>query len=437
MNLSWFSIVRLGIVQMALGSIIAIAASTFNRVMVVELSLLQIVPGLLLALHYFIQITRPNWGFLSDKGGNRTFWIIVGIGILGIGSILACFGIKYFLFNYYLGFMISILAYCFIGLGVGAAGTSLLALIATNTTEHRKAAAATITWIMMIFGAAATAIIVGEIIDPYSISKLIKIVLMLSLFWFVMSGIALYRIEKNNINHLTKENNPVTDKDSFIEGLKQVLSEKNTRWFTVFVFLSMTAYFMQEPILEPYAGIVFQFTVGESTQLTGYHQGGVLLGMLMVGFLVSGLKFGSLRFWVLFGCAGSGVTLILIAILGQLEVSKNFLTSSIALLGFFNGNFAVGAIGSMMQLAGIGKENREGTRMGLWGAGQAIAAGNAMIVSTLFVDILQKITQNAASSYGIIFAVEGILFLAAALLATKLIYSPTVISDVHGKKYDI
>ena len=86
-----------------------------------------------------------------------------------------------------------------------------------------------------------------------------------------------------------------------------------------------------------------------------------------------------------------------------------------------------------MQLAGIGKENREGTRMGLWGAGQAIAAGNAMIFSTLFVDILQKITQNAASSYGVIFAVEGILFLAAALLATKLIYSPTVISNVRGK----
>ena len=87
MTLSWFGIVRLGIVQMALGSIIAIASSTFNRVMVVELSLLQVIPGLLLALHYFIQITRPNWGFLSDRGGNRVFWIIIGISILGIGSV--------------------------------------------------------------------------------------------------------------------------------------------------------------------------------------------------------------------------------------------------------------------------------------------------------------------------------------------------------------
>ena len=62
--------------------------------------------------------------------------------------------------------------------------------------------------------------------------------------------------------------------------------------------------------------------------------------------------------------------------------------------------------------------------MGLWGAGQAIAAGNAMIFSTLFVDVLQSITKDAAFSYGIIFTLEGILFLASAILATKLIIIP-------------
>ena len=430
MGLSWLSIIRLGVVQMALGSIVAIAASTFNRVMVVELSLLQIVPGLLLALHYFVQISRPNWGFLSDKGGNRTFWIISGIGTLGAGSILACIGIKFFATNYFLGFIISITAYCFIGVGVGAAGTSLLALIATRIANHRRAAAATITWIMMILGAVVTAIIVGSIIDPYSIGKLTTIVIILSVFWLIVCSLALYKIEQKSILPQKNKTNHLKDETSFFDGLKQVLSEKKTFWFTIFVFLSMTAYFMQEPILEPYAGIVFQFSVGESTKLTGYHQGGILLGMLMVGLLVSGFKIGSLNFWVLFGCAGSGVALFLIAFLGQTIASKTALMSSVALLGFFNGNFAVGAIGSMMELAGTGRKNREGTRMGLWGAGQAVAAGNAMIFSTLFVDIFQALTKNIADSYSIIFVIEGILFLAAALLATKLIHNSVGISKI-------
>ena len=146
--------------------------------------------------------------------------------------------------------------------------------------------------------------------------------------------------------------------------------------------------------------------------------------MVIVGLLVTGVKFGSLRFWVLFGCVGSGSALILIALLGQISPSKDVLKYSVALLGFFNGNFAVGAIGSMMELAGYGIKQREGTRMGLWGAGQAIAAGNAMIFSTLFVDVLQSITKDVAFSYGIIFTIEGILFLASAALATRLITIP-------------
>ena len=422
MYLSWLGIIRLGFVQMALGSLVSIAASTYNRVMVVELSMLQIIPGLLLALHYFIQISRPNWGFLSDKGGNRTFWIAIGIIILCLGSILACIGIMLIPFNYLLGLVLSIIAYSLIGIGVGASGTSLLAFLATRTDHNRKAAAATITWIMMIFGAAFTAILVGKIIDPYSIEKLLKIVGFMSLFWICTTLITLYKLESNYEQKIFDTFQP--DSVTFFKGLKQILLEQNTRWFTIFVFLSMTAYFMQEPILEPYAGLIFKFSVGESTQLTGYHQSGILLGMIVVGFLVTGIKLGSLRFWVLFGCFGSGSALILIAILGQISISKDALKYSVALLGFFNGNFAVGAIGSMMELAGNGIKQREGTRMGLWGAGQAIAAGNAMIFSTLFVDVLQSFTNNAAFSYGIIFTIEGILFLASAILATKLISIP-------------
>ena len=181
----------------------------------------------------------------------------------------------------------------------------------------------------MIFGAAFTAIFVGKIIDPYTIEKLLKIVTFISLFWIIISFITLYKLERTFKPKINKHLEPV--EVTFIQGLKQVLLEPNTRWFTIFVFLSMTAYFMQEPILEPYAGLIFNFSVGESTQLTGYHQSGILLGMIIVGLLVTGVKFGSLRFWVLFGCVGSGSALILIALLGQISPSKDVLKYSVAL----------------------------------------------------------------------------------------------------------
>ena len=88
MTLSWLSIVRLGLVQMCLGAVIVLTTSTLNRLMVVELALPALLPGFLVALHYGIQITRPNWGYRSDTSGKRTRWIIGGMAILAMGAFL-------------------------------------------------------------------------------------------------------------------------------------------------------------------------------------------------------------------------------------------------------------------------------------------------------------------------------------------------------------
>ena len=70
--LSWFGIVRLGLVQMALGSVVALTTTTFNRIMVVELALPAMLPGALVAIHYAMGMLRPRWGHGSDRTGRRT-----------------------------------------------------------------------------------------------------------------------------------------------------------------------------------------------------------------------------------------------------------------------------------------------------------------------------------------------------------------------------
>ena len=72
----WISIVRLGLVQAAIGAIVVMTTSTLNRIMVVELALPASLPGLLVAIHYFVQVIRPRMGFESDIGAKRTPWII-------------------------------------------------------------------------------------------------------------------------------------------------------------------------------------------------------------------------------------------------------------------------------------------------------------------------------------------------------------------------
>ena len=80
-----------------------------------------------------------------------------------------------------LAYLTSIVAYALIGLGVGAAGTCLLALLATGTARGEEAAAATITWLMMIFGI-ATAVTLGSFLDPFSPTRLLVVVSSLCVF---------------------------------------------------------------------------------------------------------------------------------------------------------------------------------------------------------------------------------------------------------------
>jgi len=137
----------------------------------------------------------------------------------------------------------------------------------------------------------------------------------------------------------------------------------------------MLAYSMQDLILEPFAGLVFGMSPGESTSLSGTQHSGVLLGMIIAG--VGGSAFAGrlpvdLRVWIVAGCAGSGCALAGLAI-AALAGPGWPLAANVFVLGLCNGVFAVSAIGAMMGLAGAGENTREGVRMGVWGAAQAVA----------------------------------------------------------------
>jgi BCD family chlorophyll transporter-like MFS transporter len=310
------------------------------------------------------------------------------------------------------GLVLSVLAYALIGAGAGASGTSVLAFLAASTAPHRRAAAATIIWLMMIFGIAATAGIVGALLDPYTPARLLGIVACVSAGAVVLTVLALFGLEKGGAAPLPAVRQPLRD------GIAEIWAEPQARRFTLFVFLSMTAYFMQELILEPYAGLVFGFTPGQSTSLSGAQNGGVFLGMLAVGIAATGLGIGSLRAWVVGGCVGSAVTLLGIGLIGPLQV--NLILPLTILLGLCNGVFAVAAIGAMMALAGQGRTRREGTRMGLWGAAQAIAAGVGGLTGAVAVDALRLLLAPELA-FASVFAAEAVLFLVAALLALRVI----------------
>lgn len=419
--LGWIGIVRLGLVQSAIGAIVMLSTSLLNRVMVVEYGLLAALPAGLVAWHYAVQLSRPAWGHGSDKGRRRTPWILLGMAILALGAMLAVNSVGLLADRAPSGYALAILAYAMIGAGVGAAGTSLLALLAAQVAPERRAAAASITWIMMVAGIVVAAGIVGQLIDPYSLPRLAMVAGGVALVALLVSIVAIWGIEGRRPAAPTDV--PSAD---FKTELRTMLADPEARRFTLFVFLSMLAYSMQDLILEPFAGLLFGFTPGQSTSLSGTQHAGVLVGMILVG--VGANAFGArasgrgspagLRRWIVSGCIGSALALVGLAIAARVGAAWP-LGANVALLGFANGVFAVAAIGSMMALAGAGGPGREGIRMGVWGAAQAIAFGLGGLIGAVGVDAGRALTGSTPDTFTIVFAVEAALFLAAATLALR------------------
>jgi len=414
--MNWGGLARLCLANMAIGILAALPVNLFNRLMTVELALPAILPGLLVALHYAVQISRPLWGHRSDTKGGRTPFILGGIAVVGFGLILTAWGIA-FAPNAALAISVWIIAYALIGFGIGAAGTSFLALLATAAPDDRKGAAATFAWLMLILGAVLGSIGTGQALKPYSPERLMMVVPIVAAIALMIAWLATLGTEPK-IGAVPEPSQP-----NFKAAIAETWADPSARAFTGFVFLSILAFYLSELVLEPFAGHVHGLTPDASTKLSGGKDGASLLGMLLAGGL-STFGLGSLRNWAFIGCVISAIGLV------GLSATLPILPFTL-ILGLGNGLFVVGAIGSMMRLASKNK-GATGTRMGVFGAAQAIAAGIAGLIATGTVD-LARFVLPVEGAYGVVFGLEAMLFLVAALMAARLL-GDTRSPNLHKKE---
>ncbi len=417
--MSWLQIVRLGLVQAAIGAVVVLLTTTINRVIVVEMSLPSTVPGILVALHFGVQLVlRPRLGHGSDTSGRRTPWFVGGLLICAIGSVSVAASLPIMATRPFLGIVLASVASMLLGAGVSAAGTPLLALMSERARPSQRAGAAAITWILMIVGIIITAAVSGALLDPFSFERLTYIAGGIGCAAVILALIAVAGIEQKVETPAggRAERHTPDATTGFRESLRIVLAEPAARTFAAFIFLAMLAYSAQDLILEPFAGVAFGLTAGESTSLSGMHHGGVLAGMLLAALLAS--RGGQLRQWAAAGCLASAITYVgLVA--SPAVGSVTFLRVMVCALGLANGVFAIGAIGSMMALTGDRNDGRAGLRLGVFGAAQALAYATGTMAGAAGVDIARAVLDSPVRGYLAVFFVESVLFAASAMLAMQ------------------
>ena len=73
----------------------------------------------------------------------------------------------------------------------------------------------------------------------------------------------------------------------------------------------------------------------------------------------------------------------------------------------------------MMGLAGADGGNREGMRMGVWVAAQAIAFALGGLMGAIGLDLGRALIGSTAQTFMVVFGIQALLFLVAASLALR------------------
>ncbi|WP_163364830.1 PucC family protein, partial [Escherichia coli] len=72
-----------------------------------------------------VQVLRPRWGYGSDRTGRRTPWILGGMAALALGGFGAAVPTALTETHPAAGLALAVLSFAAVGMGAGAAGTSL------------------------------------------------------------------------------------------------------------------------------------------------------------------------------------------------------------------------------------------------------------------------------------------------------------------------
>ena len=259
--------------------------------------------------------------------------------------------------------------------------------------QRRRAAAATIVWLMMIAGIAITAAVAGRLLDPFSPARLVAVTaVVVAVPPSLLTLLAVWGVERR------RGCTPPADagrQPPFREALRAGLGRARGAALH-HLRLRLDARLqrpgpdpraVRRPRLRPHARRVDQALRPAARRRARRHDlrgaGRQLSAAAASARCAPGPSAAASprrrrsAAWSPPGVVGPGWPL----------------QASVFALGVANGAFAVAAIGSMMALAGRGREAREGVRMGLWGAAQAIAFGLGGFAGTVAADLARQLYE--------------------------------------------
>ena len=418
---------RLGLFQMGLSMMSILTLGVLNRVMIQEIAIPATIGSLVLAIPYFIAPTRILFGQISDNkpllGYHRTAYVWVGAGIFAIAAFLAVqimwqlnganIGDRWVWTTQTIGWTgVLGLVFAIYGLAICASGTAFAALLVDISEEDNRSQVVGIVWSMLMVGIIIGAIISSTILKELTANAPIetlqaainRLFVIVPSIVFSLAIIATVGVEKKYSRFFNRVN-PGNREDSItLKGAWKILTASpQTGLFFTFLLVMTISLFMQDPILEPFAGQVFKMPLAESTKLNVFYGTGILISYGITGFFIVP-RLGKRR-TIKLGCILVAFAALLIACSG-FSANPSILKSTLVLFGLATGFVTTAAVTLMLDLT---IAEAAGTFIGAWGLAQSMSRGIATVTGGAILDIGRKLLpDNLVLAYGMVFGLEAV-----------------------------
>jgi BCD family chlorophyll transporter-like MFS transporter len=428
-----FIALRLGLFQACLGALAVLTLGIFNRLLIDDFQVPAVLTALALGCQQLVAFTRVWFGKRSDQtrwaGLKRTpfilggaaafcflFWL-AGTTVLWVAS-AAQAGDSAAVLTRSLLLALIFLLY---GTAISASSTPFAALLVDITNERERPALVSVVWSMLtvgiVFGAIVASRFLGSACASADLTVVVAAVRQLTvaapLLIFGLILLAVVGVEPRQPVATFKKSNREL---GFAESIQLLRADPQVAYFFCVLCLFTFSLFLQEAVLEPYGGAVFEMSVCDTTRLNALWGIGTLIGIASTGFLLVP-KLGPQR-TALLGGVISAIFLVAMAASGALQ-SVPLFKFALVLFGYGAG---VGTNACLTLMLGLTSPQLAGTFIGLWGLAQAYARGFATVAGGGLLSLFGGFfgSQNSYGAYASVFLLQAIGLLLAGILLLRV-----------------
>lgn len=382
--------------------------------------------SLLIALRYLLFPVSLWAGFLSDTkplfGLRRTPYIWLGRAMMVVS--LPLLGLSLGRLELaqadFLGWTYATVSSLLYGLGLLISGSPFLALVRDSAPKAKQGIAISMVQTALIVFFAIVGIGFSFWMQAYDegIFWQMAMTTMIGggILWYLSVAGVEKRILTARTNSIpTPENAP--NLAAFRQTFQKIWADPRTRGFFIFLSLATAAAWAQDAILEPFGAEAFNLPVSQTTRFNAYWQGATVITLIGGAYLWrkrppethSGITSGGL--FVMF----AGMALL---------ATASFLNQAYLLrpaLLLFGGGFGIYTFGGLSLMAVMSSEKEAGLYLGLWTIAVTVFKGLGVFLGGAIRDLLLlNLALPASLAYGVVFSLEALGLLAAALILAQV-----------------